>query len=212
MFVGTCYYHGADAGAQFFDDIAAGIKSEQHAQEDSIIDAMELTRAAHERQTAIYQDIQNIFEAQQSLMDSIVVAKSRELAHVMRAQVVAKLDTVVAEEARFTQSIQGGLVDAATAKVRTAVADEKVKTAALEQAFAAIADPTAPAGADPVSAVYSQVFSDFNAKLQAAAGEAQTLSAEAKAQMLEEMKSVARRDGLEFVDMNVPDTLALGKI
>ena len=53
----------------------------------------------------------------------------------------------------------GRSVESATAQVRAEVSSDAVKTAALEQAFAAIADPTAPAaGEDPVAAIYSKAF------------------------------------------------------
>ena len=210
MFVGTCYYNFGDSVAGFFDDIAVGVQADQNAQEDAIIGAMEVTKEAHMRQTAIYEDIQAIYEAQKVVMDSLCTAKSSELGHIMRAQVVAKLETVVQQESRMTNTIQSNLVAAATEQVRSSVAGERAKTMALENAFAAIADPSAPpAGKDPVSAIYTKFFADFNGRLAAAGSADIELSAEVQAQMEEEMKTAARRDGLEFVTVKAPSSMRL---
>ena len=212
MFVGTCYYNFGDQIGAMLDETGAQVKSEQHQQEDAIIAALEVTKEAHSRQTAIFEDINAIHESQKEIMEAIVSAKSSELRHQMRAQVVSRLENVAAEESRFTAGIQAGLVNAATEQVRSAMATKEVKDRALQQAMKQIADPSQALTEDPVGEVYSKVFADFNAKLAATANEEQALSAEAKAEMSEDMKSIARRDGLDFVSVSAPDALKLGSI
>ena len=210
MFVGTCYFNFSDPIADYFDDIAANVQKDQNAQEDLIIDAMEVTKGAHQRQTAIFEDIQAIYEAQKVVMDSLVAAKTNELGHIVRASVVQKLDNVVTQESRMTATIQSNLVNAATEQVRTSVTGDRAKTMALENAFAAIADPTAAStGKDPVSSIYSKFFNDFNARLAEASANETELSAELRAEMEAEMKSVAARDGLDFVNIAAPATMKL---
>jgi hypothetical protein len=210
MFVGTCYFNFSDPIANYFDDLAANVQKDQNAQEDLIIDAMEVTKGAHQRQTAIFEDIQAIYEAQKVVMESLVAAKTNELGHIVRASVVQKLDNVVTQESRMTATIQSNLVDAATEQVRTSVTGDRAKTMALENAFAAIADPTAAStGKDPVSSIYSKFFNDFNARLADASANETELSAELRAEMEAEMKSVAARDGLDFVNIAAPATMKL---
>lgn len=210
MFVGTCYYNFGDSVAEYFDEISASVQRDQNAQEDLIIDAMQVTKAAHERQTAIFEDIQAIYEAQKVVMDALVTAKSNELGHMVRASVVQKLDNVSTQESRMTATIQSNLVEAATEQVRTSVTGDRAKTMALENAFAAIADPDAPVtGKDPVSSIYSKFFSDFHTRLAEASANDTELSAELRAEMEAEMTTVARRDGLEFVNVSAPATLRL---
>jgi len=213
MFVGTCYHNFGDSIAGYFDGIATQVQADQNAQEDLIIDAMKVTKEAHTRQTAIYDDIQAIHDAQKVVMAALVTAKSNELGHLIRAQTVARLDSVVNEEGRMTQTIQRHLVEAATKQVRTSVKGERAKTMALENAFAAIADPTAPLkGKEPVSAIYSKFFSDFNVRLAEAQAQGDhAVSAELKAEMENQMKSVAQREGLDWSKLNVsaPTTVRL---
>jgi len=203
MFVGTCYHNFGDSIAGYFDGIAVQVQADQNAQEDLIIGAMEVTKGAHVRQTAIYDDIQAISAAQKVVMAALVTAKSNELGHLVRNQTVGRLDAVANQESRMTQTIQRNLVDAATAQVRSSVQGDRAKTMALENAFAAIADPNAPVkGKEPVSAIYSKFFSGFNARLSAASGDLE-VSAELKAEMEEQMKTVAQRDGLDWASLNI---------
>jgi hypothetical protein len=203
MFVGTCYHNFGDSIAEHFDGIAVQVQADQNAQEDLIIGAMEVTKRAHVRQTAIYDDIQAISEAQKVVMAALVTAKSNELGHLVRNQTVGRLDAIANQESRMTQTIQRNLVDAATAQVRSSVQGDRAKTMALENAFAAIADPNAPVkGKEPVSAIYSKFFSGFNARLSEASGDLE-VSAELKAEMEEQMKTVAQRDGLDWASLNI---------
>ena len=136
-------------------------------------------------------------------MDALVTAKNNELGHIVRSSVVQKLDYVVTQESRMTATIQSNLVDNATKTVRKKVTGEKAKTLALENAFAAIADPDGVAkGQDPVSAIYSEFFSGFNTRLAAAKATPTELSAELRAQMEADMTAAARRDGLDFINVS----------
>ena len=138
-------------------------------------------------------------------MSTIVEAKSNQLKHTVRDGLVAKLEATISEESRLTGAIQAGLVESATAQVRAEVTSDAVKNAALEQAFAAIADPTAPAaGEDPVAAIYSKAFADFDAKVKSLQSKEFELSAEVQKEMKEAMDAVRVRDGLDFVNVEVP--------
>lgn len=213
MFVGITYQNFGGAIGQYFDDIADAHLAEQNAQEMAMIKAMKSTQAAHQRQTEIHADINAIFEAQQELMAVIVEAKSNELKHTVRDGLVTKLDATVAEESRMTATIQAGLVESATASVRDAMSSDAVKSAALEQAFAAIADPNAPpAGEDPVAAIYSKAFADFDTKVKKLQSEEFELSAEVQKEMKEAMDAVAARDGLAFVNVEVPSKYKIENI
>jgi hypothetical protein len=213
MFVGVSYQNFGGAIGQYFDDIADAHLAEQNAQEMAMVQAMKSTQAAHQRQTEIHADINAIFEAQQELMATIVDAKSNELKHTVREGLVAKLDATVMEESRMTGAIQAGLVEAATAQVRSEVSSDAVKTAALEQAFASIADPTAPAaGEDPVAAIYSKAFADFDAKVKSLQASEFELTAEVQQEMKEAMDAVRARDGLDFVNVEVPSKYKIENI
>ena len=105
--------------------------------------------------------------------------------------------------------IKDALVNATTEKVRAAVASDDIKAAALDQAFKAIADPNAPAGEDAVANLYSSAFKEFNDRVQKLSAEPQALSPELQAELLEEMKSVARREGLEDLPLEAPTHISV---
>lgn len=212
LFCGTIYHNFGDMIGEAFDDMADVIAKEQNAQEHAIVESMEITKAAHERQTAIYEDIKAIFEAQKELMDTIVTGKSMQLQHDFRTQIVSKLNNIVAEEAGLTADVQSGLVDAATNQVKANITSDAAKKVALEQAIAAIASPDTPPGKDQVADMYNAVFADFAKNLAAAKEEEQTLSAEVKAAVAEDIAAVARRDGLDFISVSTPEKVAIGEV
>lgn len=212
LFCGTIYHNFGDMIGEAFDDMADAVAKEQNAQEHAIVESMEITKAAHERQTAIYEDIKAIFEAQKELMDTIVAGKSMQLHHDFRSQIVSKLNNIVSEEAGLTSDVQSGLVNAATKQVRASITTDAAKKVALEQAIAAIASPDTPPGKDQVSDMYNAVFADFAKNLAAAKEEEQTLSAEVKAAVAEDIAAVARRDGLDFISVATPEKVAIGEV
>jgi hypothetical protein len=212
LFCGTIYHNFGDAIGAAFDDMADSVAKEQNAQEEAIVESMVVTKAAHERQTAIYEDIKAIFEAQKELMDTIVSGKSNQLQHDFRAQIQSKLNNIVSEEAGLTADVQSGLVAAATERVTAQISSDAAKKVALEQAIAAIANPDASTGKDQVSDLYASVFADFAKSLAAAKEKEQTLSAQVQAAVAENIAEVARRDGLDFTSASAPEKVAIGEV
>jgi len=204
LFVGTCYHNFGGALGGMLDETGEAVMKEQHAQENAIIASMQVTADAHKRQVEIAEDLSAIREAQASVMEAIVAAKSSKLRHELRAEVVSKLNNIKQTEAQVTSGIQAGLVEAATEQVRGQVSGMKKK--ALDSAFAALADPDAPAAADPVTAAYNNIFSQFAKNMKDAEGKDIELSAEAQAEVKAELDSIARRDGLDYISFSAPTT------
>lgn len=204
LFVGTCYHNFGGAIGGMLDETGEAVIKEQHAQENAIIESMQVTADAHKRQVEIADDLAAIREAQTSVMDAIVAAKSSKLQHELRAEIVSKLNNVKATETTATSGIQAGLVESATAQVRDQVAG--MKKQALDSAFAALADPNAPAAADPVTEAYNTIFSNFSKNMKDAAGKEIELGAEVQAEIKAELEAIARRDGLDYINVSAPAT------
>ena len=85
------------------------------------------------------------------------------------------------------------MVNAATEKVRGNV--DTMKKAALDSAFAAIADPTA-AGSDPVANEYNAVIKAFAKKAAAAKDTPIELTAAEQAEVEDELRAMIRKEGL----------------
>ena len=95
-------------------------------------------------------------------------------------------------------------MESATAQVRAEVTSDAVRMLRSSRR-SPIADPTAPpAGEDPVAAIYSKAFADFDAKVKSLQSKEFELSAEVQKEMKEAMDAVRVRDGLDFVNVEVP--------
>ena len=206
LFVGTVYHNFGGAIGEFFDESGRAVAKEQLAQEEAIISSMQVTADAHRRQVEIRADLEAIRDAQAEIMDSIVAAKSSQLKHELRAEIVSKLDNIVQMEKQITAGIQSGLVASATEQVRADVGS--MKKQALDSAFAALADPNSAPGQDPVTEAYNAIFANFSKNMKASEGKDVELSADAQAEIASDMEAVARRDGLDFIKISAPSKVS----
>ena len=206
LFVGTVYHNFGGAIGGFFDETAEAVAKEQHAQEEAIISSMQVTADAHRRQVEISAHLAQIRDAQAGVMDSIVGAKSSQLKHELRAEIVSKLDNILVMEKQVTAGIQSGLVASATEQVRADV--DGMKKQALDSAFAALADPSSAAGQDPVTDAYNAVFANFSKNMKAADGKDVDLSADAQTEIAADLEAIARRDGLDFINVSAPSKVS----
>ena len=166
---------------------------EQNAQEDAIIESMRVTADAHKHRLDILDDLTMIRDAQNEILETIVATKSNQLKHELRDKVVMRLDALKQLEQSVTAGVQSTMVNAATEKVRGNVGN--MKKAALDSAFAAIADPTA-AGSDPVANEYNAVIKAFAEKAAAAKDTPIELTAAEQAEVEDELRAMIRKEGL----------------
>lgn len=193
LFVGTIYHNfGADVG-EYFDSVGDAVLKEQNAQEDAIIESMRVTADAHKHRLDILDDLTMIRDAQNEILETIVATKSNQLKHELRDKVVMRLDALKQLEQSVTAGVQATMVNAATEKVRGNV--DTMKKAALDSAFAAIADPTA-AGSDPVANEYNAVIKAFAKKAAAAKDTPIELTAAEQAEVEDELRAMIRKEGL----------------
>lgn len=193
LFVGTIYHNfGGDVG-EYFDSIGDAVLKEQNAQEDAIIESMRVTADAHRHRLDILDDLTMIRDAQNEILETIVATKSNQLKHEIRDKMVLRLDALKQLEQSVTADVQSTMVDAATEKVRANV--ESMKKAALDSAFAAIADQNAVIN-DPVSNEYGAVLKAFAEKAAAAKDTPIELSAAEQAEVEDELRAMIRKEGL----------------
>jgi len=209
LFIGSAYSLGGDAFGAMMDEKGEAILKEHNAIEDVQIAAVETTLAAHHMMTSAQGDIKDVFATQSDLMNDTIAAQTMSLKHAVRAQVVAKLNTIAQQEASLASSVQQTLVDAATAHVTTSFTDgdKKLRSNALSAAMDALAGKGT--GADAVDSMYSDFLSDFGTKLNAIKGTEQPLPADVTASIAEEIEAIKRRDGLTSIDVAAPKSVIM---
>ena len=73
-------------------------------------------------------------------------------------------------------------------------------------------DPSDSAAKDPIADMYNTFFSEFRATVDSSRDKAVALPAEVQAAILDEIKSIARRDGLTGIDVTPDKTVAIGNL
>jgi hypothetical protein len=210
LFIGSAYSLGGDAFGAMMDEKGDAILKEHNAIEDVQIAAVETTLEAHKMMTTCQEDIKDVFAEQKELMDETVAAQTLALKHAVRNEVVAKLETIKQQETALANSVQATLVEAATDNIVTAFSGEggdKLRAAALQQAIDALAGKGT--GADTVGDMYSTYMKTFGSNLAAISGTDQALPAEVTKAIGDEIESIKRRDGLEFIDVTSPTSVKM---
>jgi hypothetical protein len=216
LFTGTIYAKGGNALGKMLDETSQAILKEQNALEDAQIEATKLAIAAHERQTAVYKDIQQIFEGQKGLMDIIVATSTKRVKHDVRNKTVRLLDNLVAVEQTSSERLQKDLVEAATKRVQAVFSKAKpaLKAKALNQALKMLKNPKAkPANKkDLVDAAYSKYFAAFRKKSEGLKNKPVQLDAATQAQAAEAAKTYARIADLEKLKVETPKSVELNNV
>jgi len=210
LFIGSAYSLGGDAFGAMMDEKGDAILKEHNAIEDVQIAAVETTLEAHQMMTTCQEDIKDVFAEQKELMDATVAAQTLSLKHAVRAEVVAKLETIKQQETALANSVQATLVEAATENITSAFAGEggdKLRADALKQAVDALAGKGT--GSDTVAEMYGEYMKTFGSNLSAISGTDQALPADITKAIGDEIESIKRRDGLEFIDVAAPTSVKM---
>lgn len=211
LFVGTVYAKGGDAIGKMLDDVSEAVLKEQNALEDAQISATKLVIEAHKRQATVFGDIQEIFEGQKALMDKIVAMHDLKLKHEVRNRIAKQLEHAAAVDEQFQQGLKNKMIEAATEYVRANFEsdDEELKAKALSASLATMKDRKA-AGQSPVSDLFTSFFVQTKNELAAIKNTPLSVDAADKEEALEVARAAARRDGLEGVEIVVPESFTLG--
>jgi len=212
LFTGTVYAKGGDAIGKMLDDTADAILKEQNALEDAQIAATKLVIDAHKRQASVFQDIQEIFEGQKSLMDQIVANHNLKLKHEVRNRIARQLEHAAVVDEQFFQGVKSKMVEAATEYVRSSFEygdDPQLKAKALAASLAQMKDRKA-ASQSPVSDLFTSFFVKTKSELAQIKTQELPVSAEEQEEAMEVARAAARRDGLEGIEIQAPKTLVLG--
>jgi len=202
VFVGTVYSQAGDAIGKMLDAKGEAIIAEHNAQEEVTIKAVKSLIEAHQRKLSLVDDMKLIYSTQSELLSMLAAAKSMELQHATRADIVRKLDYLVQKEEQALASRQAQLADKAAAAVSANFgSDKSLQTKALNEALESIADPNKKAE-DLVGKLFKDYFANYSKAVSAATAEydipAEVLE-EAKAEILSQRK----RAGIE--DEEVPE-------
>lgn len=213
LFCGTVYSRGGPIIAEMLDDISDQIQKEQSALEDANINAIKATLDAHKSQANLFETINSLYEAQAAVIKEAGEVVPQRLQHSARDAVVSKLDALVTLEQNVKTEITGKLVAKATSSVKeayTSGADSgKLKTAALDAAFAALSSPEGAKKDATVGKLYQNFFSSFRAEQEAKKGSTVELTAEQKTAIKDAAESLALREGVDPSIIEVPSKVVL---
>jgi len=200
LFCGTVYSRGGPIIAEMLDEMSDAVLKEHKAAEEAEIEAVRVTMEAHQRQTAVFKDIQELFDAQKSVMDKLVETSDARLAHGVRDTFIKKLNTLVSLDSKTSETSRKILIEKATESVKNAYLaskDASLKNKALDAALAALSSPESAKKDDTVGQLYTQYFAQFGKKMKDASAKPVELTPQAAAEISEAVANVARRDGLE---------------
>ena len=206
MFCGVAYKLGNEAVADMLDAKASAIIAQHNALEDEAIAGIKEVVDAHASRVALLGELKAISAAQAEALALLKTAKTMELQHSVRDSIVKKLDTLVAKDEQTTALIQAKLVADASAAVSAQFGDAAVKAKALEEAIGAIGGGAAPKVVDGLFADY---FKSTAASAKSKSGSEVALSAEAVAELNDELAALAKRDGYEGAVAPMPAKIAV---
>jgi hypothetical protein len=166
VFAATVYSQAGDAIGKALDAKGESIIAAHSAQEDQVIDAVKSLMDAHTENINVLDDMHLLYSANQELVKLVAATKTFEFQHQMRAEVVKKLDYMVANEEQFNSKIQSILADKATENVKARFNDKNLQAKALTQALDQAANPDAKSD-DVIKQLYSQYFNGVAKTMEA---------------------------------------------
>uniref|UniRef100_A0A7S2SLD1 ATP synthase subunit b n=1 Tax=Mucochytrium quahogii TaxID=96639 RepID=A0A7S2SLD1_9STRA len=196
LFCGTVYSRAGPAIAGMMDEVSEQIEKEHQALEDTEINAVKAAIEAHQSQLTILKDVEELFETQKMATDQIVAMAQGKLHHAVRDQFDLRLQVLADTESKYKNEIREKLIASAQKHVTEVFSSDKskdLKAAALTTALNVLANP-AKAKKDPtVGNMYSEYFSAFAKKVNAAQNEEFTATPEMQKEADELSRSLAMR-------------------
>lgn len=210
LFAGTVYTLGSDAIAEMLDAKGKAIIAQHNALEDEAIASIEEVVLAHENRVSLLSELKVIAAAQATGLAELKAAKTMELEHVVRNDTLKKLETLVLKEEQTRAAITAKLLAEASASVESTLkTDAAIKAALLDEAIKTIANPKATEGkGDVVTGLFQKYFADRSAAAKAQAGKPTELSAEALAELNDEIAALAKRDSIS-ASVAMPSSVSL---
>lgn len=196
LFCGTIYSQGGPAIASMFDEMSAEIKAEHAKIEQAEIDTVKAALEAHQRQTAVFEDIKNVFAAQNTLLDQLIGSSKNRLTQMLNEGAQQRLDILVNTESAVTQQVSSALLGKATSSVEAAYGengDAALKSNALEAAIAALSNPEGAKQDPTVGNLYSKYFTGYETRRKAMEGKEFELNDAQYADLKEQAEGLARR-------------------
>lgn len=212
LYCGVVYSRGGPAIGEFLDEMTVAIEKEHKEVEELEIAAATQVLDAAKNVTVIHSDIKALFDAQKELTGELLAGAQNQYMHGMRAAFVKQLDALVSNEKKFSEDTNALLVSSATAAVKKAYlpgGDAALKDAALTAALSALSNPEGAKRDPSVGKLYSKYMNDFSAKYAADKGKDQKVDAETQVAMKEAMENIARREGIDVSQVEVPSSVSL---
>merc|ERR550537_820888 len=117
VFVGSVYSQAGDAIGAALDAKGEAVMAEHNEQEQVQIRAAKAVIEAHKQKLSLVDEMKAIHSTQAELLSMLADAKSMELQHVLKADIVKKLDFVAQKEENFRAAQQVQIAESAAEAV-----------------------------------------------------------------------------------------------
>lgn len=204
LFVGTVASQGGEAIGKMIDGETGAIIGEINAQEDAVIEQMELMMKKTEQFIQVQKDLGEVLAAQRGLVFDTLDARTLQMKHAYRNQYVAMLDAVLLAEERKADSVKVQLLASAESHVRKEVAKPAVRDATLKQALDVIEGKTV--STDIVGKLYADYFDQFSADLEKNANNALALTVDDD-EIADGARNLATRFNFALTDAQIADAV-----
>ncbi|KAJ8604338.1 hypothetical protein CTAYLR_002514 [Chrysophaeum taylorii] len=194
LFCGTAYQLGADSVSDMLAAKSKSITEQHNAVEDQAIAGVREMVEAHEKRVEMLTVLKTVGEAQAQAMADLKVAKAMEFKHTTRDSIVKMLDTLVAKEDQARAAMTAKIIAEAAANVTSKFADPDVKSQALTESISILQTGGSP---QLVSSMFKDYFKSRAENAAAMKGTDVPLPPEAQAEIADELKALAKRDGRE---------------
>jgi len=210
LFTGVAYGSAGNAIGDALDEKGQGIIAEHHAIENLTVNAAKSLIETHKNRVSVASDAKDIYAEQLSILEDISTSRTNQLKHQMRAQIVRQLDTLEARESASFDRVQKALVAAATDSVKANFASNAAaKSAALDGAIAALANPDAGIDQETIPNMYKDYFRGYGERIAAATGKAEDLPADQVTSITEDTTIIQKQLGLDGVKFQSPTSVSL---
>lgn len=194
MFVSAMYTQFGDAIGKSLDEKSHEILRSLNASEDAAMASTRTRIAECESMLSIVDDTKAINALYLETLEKLAKARSAEYKHTMREKYVSMLDLMVTQDANRRSRAHEELVGGAVAYVTEQVQSSKtLKKDALDQAFAALADPSKASAKDSVTDLFTAYLKQATAAARDNMNKEVTLSEEEWKKENDEAKAIWNR-------------------
>lgn len=195
--------------SDYFDNKTNSLLAEQNEQEEILINAVRDVIKSHEKKLTLLDEVKSIHDAHFEILKTYSAAKSMEVQHTIRNDLVKMLDYLIQLDESSFNSTQAGMIDTVSEKVTSDFAkDPKMQAAALDEALARLGGKKP--SSDVIQGMFRSALKTTAADAQARAKSELKITPELMEVGADAVLAVRKRFGNESTDLsNLPKSITL---